>query len=230
MTQLTRLSETDFKQRLRQVLDLQQTAHRAYQSAAGAVLKFAVCYSELYQAVARDSKRVKRRNDSLGLQHFAGSRLRSIAKSAEDLKRIQKHLPPALEPMYEVTRALKRDRRRVLAAIKREELGPESTLRDVRALAKPINALATYNSQRDADILGRPELAKEVYGGRYLRRIKDCPSGVSFTFAFPSPDGRPFRTSVLLQFMREVQSALSPSAGSTAGYLGMAETLGSTNT
>ncbi len=89
---------------------------------------------------SRNAERVEQLNSALDLDDFAATRLRTIAAHSKQLTAIQKHLPSALEPIYEVTLAPKQDERQVIKAIEDEKLTPDSRLRDIRSLRKQMSA------------------------------------------------------------------------------------------
>ena len=134
------LPHDEFVRRLNVLKELRDEAGDAYRAASGAILKFAVEYAALYTDVARNVDRVNQLNTALDLDDSAATRLRTIAAQSKQLTAIQKHLPPALEPIYEVTLALKQDESQVLKAIEDKKLTPESRLRDIRSLRRQMSA------------------------------------------------------------------------------------------
>lgn len=134
-TQSPSITISDFGPRLKALQRLQQEAKDAYRNASGAILKFAVEYTALYKTVARNTAMVSRLNAELGLEDWQATRWRSIAAQAKPLKSIQRCLPSAFEPIYEVARSLKEDEknktRKVLKAVEAETLTPSSTLREI---------------------------------------------------------------------------------------------------
>jgi hypothetical protein len=86
--------------------------------------------------VKRDTALVSRLNDALNLDAWQATRWRTIAAQSRPLKSIQRCLPPAFEPIYEVARTLKRNEKRVLKAVEDETLTPSSTMREIRDIGK----------------------------------------------------------------------------------------------
>lgn len=169
--------QNDFLRRLTALKKLRNAARDAYADACAALLTFAVEYAALYADVQRNGELVRTLNASLDLDDCAATRLRTIATHVPRLNAIQKHLPASLEPLYELTLALKSDEAVVRKAIDDGILTPESTLRDIRALRKPVNMSILIQSGR------------EVRGGRDFRPIsRSLLQNVEFSFVFPLPD------------------------------------------
>jgi hypothetical protein len=144
------LHPTEFPKRLKLLKELQAAASNNYQLAAESILAYATEYTTLYEAVRAIAQRnvrkplLRRLNETLHPEekqaNAIATRLRTIA-SEDNIKRLKssrfvRALPPALEPMYEVARALDNptEERRVLKAIHDGKLTPESTLRAIRQI------------------------------------------------------------------------------------------------
>jgi hypothetical protein len=151
-TQSSVLPVSDFGPRLKALKQLQQEATDAYRAAAGAILKFAVEYTALYKTVARNTAMVSRLNAELGLEDWQATRWRSIAAQAKPLKSIQRCMPSAFEPIYEVARSLREDEknktRKVLKAVESKTLTPSSTLREIASIrTKKAGSLSAQHGQ-----------------------------------------------------------------------------------
>jgi hypothetical protein len=146
----TPLNPTEFPRRLKELRELQASAANAYRVAAESILAYATEYKRLYEAVRAiaegDVRKplLRRLNETLHPEekqaNAVATRLRTIANT-ENIKRLRsnrflKALPPALEPMYEVARALDNptEERRVVKAISDGTLTQASTVRAIRQI------------------------------------------------------------------------------------------------
>jgi hypothetical protein len=186
------LDDGEFQQKIEVLKRLHE---RTYKLAGGAILEFAVQYMAVYKTVARDREKVDRLNKAFHLDYAASTRLRTIAAESKRLEAILKDVPSALEPLYEVTLALKADECAVRKAIERKRLTPESTLREVRALRQPVNVIGTV-------LKGR-----EIRGGTYDSKVS-LQALKHLVFHLTFPQGRVLRPEEVAAFRQKVEAVL----------------------
>jgi len=147
---------------------------------------------------SRNAERVAQLNSALDLDDFAATRLRTIAAHSKQLTAIQKHLPSALEPIYEVTLAPKQDERQVIKAIEDEKLTPDSRLRDIRSLRKQMSA---SKPPRRGQKRKKAKPAKPMSAAKFIRMLKRTTPSESVVQCDMETDAQKYGTTVIGRFV-----------------------------